>query len=120
MDIAEQTKTPSLLLRIGVAFAFIYPAFAAFSDPYSWVGYFPRFLLDMVGNDLALLYAFGALQIVLAVWILSGKKIFYPSMVATAMLLMIVVFNVSQIDVLFRDLSIAATTGALALLYWKK
>src|SRR3989344_6625007 len=120
MDIAEQTKTPSLLLRIGVAFAFIYPAFAAFSDPYSWVGYFPRFLLDMVGNDLALLYALGALQIVLAIWILFGKKIFYPSIIATAMLLMIVVFNWPQMDVLFRDLSLAFMSGALAVMHWEK
>ena|SRR3989338_1912426 len=120
MNVSVQEKTPSLLLRIGVAFAFIYPALAAFSDPYSWVGYFPRFLLDMVGNDLSLLYSFGALQIALAIWILSGKKIFYPSVIATAMLLGIVTFNASQMDVLFRDLSIAAMAGALALLHWKK
>ena len=79
----KKATTPSLLLRIGVAFAFIYPPLAALADPYSWIGYFPRFLLDTAPNDLVLLHAFGIFEIVLAMWILSGKKIFYPSTCTT-------------------------------------
>ena len=120
MDIAQyvqQIKTPSLLLRIGVAFAFIYPPLAALSDPYSWIGYFPKFILDNAPNDLLLLHAFGLFEIALAIWILSGKKIFYPSIIAAGMLLGIVVFNWSQMDVLFRDLSLVFMAGALAFLH---
>ena len=67
-----------------------------------------------------LLHGFGIVEIGIALWILSGKKIATPSALATLMLLGIVAFNWNQLDVLFRDLSIAAVTTALALDAWKK
>ena len=67
-------------------------------------------------SDLVLLHAFGAAEVVLGLWILSGYKIFIPSLLATALLLGIVVFNLPQFDVLFRDVTIACLTLSLALI----
>jgi hypothetical protein len=118
--IAPQARTAYLLLRVGVAFAFLYPPLSAiFGDPYTWFGYFPAFLTGYV-PDLVLLHAFGAVEAVIALWILSGYKIFVPSLLATLMLAGIVVFNVSQFDVVFRDLSIACMALALALINFKR
>lgn len=103
-----------LVLRVGVAFAFIYPPLNALYNPDSWLGYFPAFLHGVV-PDLLLLHAFGVVEVVLALWILSGKKIFWPSLTAAAMLVGIVVFNPGNFEVLFRDLSIAAAALALAI-----
>lgn len=64
-----------------------------------------------------LLHLFGVVEIIIGLWLLSGYKIFLPALAATGMLLGIVVFNFSQFDVLFRDLSIAALTFALALMH---
>jgi len=109
--------TTDYLLRLGVAFAFIYPAVSAFFNPFAWVGYFPPFVGDVISIGIAL-YIFGAIEIVIALWILFGKRIFVPSVIATVILLGIVIFNWAQMDVLFRDIPIAAMSLALALKHY--
>ena len=108
-------QIPYLLLRAGVAFAFLYPPLNALVDPNAWIGYFPTFVKGYV-PDLVLLHVFGAVEVVVAVWILSGWRIFWPSLAAAAMLLAIVVFNPSNFQVLFRDISLAAMALALAVI----
>lgn len=103
-----------LILRIGVSFAFLYPPISALSDPYSWIGYFPHFMRGYV-PDMVLLHAFGALEAVIALWILSGRRIFWPAAAAAAMLVAIVALNTFEFELLFRDLSIAAAALALAV-----
>lgn len=102
------------LLRLGVAFAFIYPAFDAFFHPDAWIGFFPFFMRDYM-SDALLLNAWGIFEIVIGIWILSGKKIFIPSLIATLSLIGIVVFNFSLIDILFRDIALALAAASLAL-----
>lgn len=104
-----------LLLRIGVSFAIIYPAVSAYFNPDAWIGYFPDFVFSFI-SELFLLYIFGVVMIIIGFWILSGKKIFIPSIIATITLTSIVLFNISQIDILFRDISIAIMSFSLVLL----
>lgn len=104
-----------IILRVAVAFAFLYPAVSAWFLPTAWLGYVPQFMRGDV-DDLVLLHAFGAVEIFIALWILSGWKIFWPSLAATAVLLAIVVFNPQEFPVLFRDLSLSGMTLALALM----
>ncbi len=108
-------KNVELLLRIGLAFAFLYPPVAAFFDPYSWLGFFPQFMRDIVGNDALLLHAFGVFELLIGLWLLSGKRIFIPSVLAAATLAGIVVFDLGAMDIIFRDVSILAIALALAL-----
>jgi hypothetical protein len=65
--------------------------------------------------DPVLLHSFGLLEIVIAVWILWGRNIFWPSILATLLLIGIVFFNPGNFIVVFRDLSIAAAAFSLAL-----
>jgi hypothetical protein len=102
------------LLRLGVAFAFIYPALDAFFHPDAWIGFFPFFMRDYV-SDALLLNAWGIFEIVIGIWILSDKKIFIPSLIATLSLIGIVVFNFSLIDILFRDIALALAAASLVL-----
>lgn len=102
------------ILRAGVAFAFLYPPINALANPASWIGYFPDFMRGIV-SDTVLLHSFGAVEVIIALWILSGKKIMIPSFAATAMLLAIVVLDFSQFEVVFRDVTIAAASLYLAL-----
>jgi len=106
---------PELALRIGVAFAFLYPPVAAISDPVSWFAYFPAFIRDLPMPHEVILHGFGILEAAIAVWILSGKRLFVPSALATALLLAIVATNLPNFDVVFRDLSIACMSLALAI-----
>lgn len=104
----------NLLLRIGVAFAFLYPPLDALMNPDSWIGYFPKFVHGFA-PDAVLLHVFGVIEVIIALWILSGKKIFWPSLVAALMLIAIVFANLNNFEVLFRDLSISMMALALAL-----
>jgi len=108
---------PELLLRVAIAFAFLYPPIAALGDPDSWTGYFPGFMLGFGLDELVLLHVFGALEGVIALWILFGRKVFYPSIVAALLLMAIVVFNGIQFPILFRDVSIALAALALAFMH---
>jgi len=108
-------KVAHLALRVGAAFAFLYPPLNALADPYAWIGYFPLFVKGYVADEV-LLHTFGIAEVILALWILSGWRIFWPSAAATAMLLGIVVFNPGNFQVLFRDLAIAAIPFSLAMI----
>lgn len=105
----------SLLLRMAVALAFLYPPIDAFFHPDSWVGFFPVLMRDYVPGTV-LLPLWGIVEIIIALWILSGKKIFVPACAATLSLVLIVLFNFSLIDILFRDLAIAFAAASLAWL----
>lgn len=98
---------------MAVAFAFLYPPIDAFFHPDSWVGFFPMFMRDHVPGG-ALLPMWGIVEILIALWILSGKKIFIPACAAALSLVLIVVFNFSLIDILFRDFAIALVAASLA------
>jgi uncharacterized membrane protein YphA (DoxX/SURF4 family) len=116
----DYSKLPNYLMRLGVAWAFLYPPLRAIYDPFSWLAYFPPFLRELSIPPEILLHGFGIIEIITAVWILTGKKILVPATLATVMLLAIVIFNHSDMDVLFRDLSIAAMSAALAAEAWLK
>ena len=114
------------ILRIGLAFAFIYPALDAIVDPYSWLGYFPASLLQLSHGanvpDLVLLHSFGTLEVILALWLLSGWRAFWPACLMFLMLLGIVVLDSpgGQFEVLFRDVSIASIALALAVAHYPR
>ncbi len=112
-------RTANLLARVGVAFAFLYPPIDALFDPYSWLGYFPKFMHGIL-PDMVLLHSFGVVEMLIALWIISGKKIFLPSVVATLMLVAIVLFNPQDFQIVFRDVSIAAMSAALAVDAWRR
>lgn len=112
-----QEKLVEKVLRIAVAFSFIYPPISAFFNPYAWVGYFPSYLLDLNFIDsLTLLHIFGVTELCIGIWILFGKRIFIPSLLASVFLFAIIVFNLAQIDVLFRDIPILLMALLLCLI----
>jgi hypothetical protein len=109
-------STGHFLLRVGIAFAFLYPPISALSDPIAWAGYFPAFIQAMPIDTEILLHIFGVLEIVIALWILRARRLRIPSFLAAGLLLLIVVFNFNDFDVLFRDVSLALAALALAFL----
>jgi len=112
-------KRPDILLRIAVAFAFLYPPFDASMHPQAWISFFPAFMRGIVPDPL-LLFGWGVLEVVIAAWILSGKKIFLPSAAAAILLCLIVLFNFSLIEIVFRDITIALTAATLAWWSWSE
>ena len=107
-------RVSNFVLRAGVALAFLYTPIDALFDPFSWIGYLPHFARGFV-PDIVLLHSFGVLEVIIALWILSGKKIFIPSLLATFILSIIVLLNLQDFQIIFRDLSIAAAAFVLAI-----
>lgn len=105
-----------LLLRAGVALSFLYPPLDGFSNPDNWIGYFPSFISSIPVDAHILLLGFEAIEVIIALWLLSGWKVRIPAVIAALMLLGIVAFNAAQFPILFRDVSIALAALALAVL----
>lgn len=106
-----------LLLKVGLAVVFLYAAVAAFFDPGSWIGYFPSFLREILPGHLVL-NLFSIYEISLALWLIWGRWLFWSGLLSALSLLGIVVFNLSQMDVIFRDLGLIFM--ALALMVQSK
>jgi hypothetical protein len=81
-------KKALLLLKVGVAFAFLYPAFSAFSDPSLWIGYVPSWIEMFMPREI-FLPIFSTIEILVALGVLFLNKAL-PSIVAGIMLVSIV------------------------------
>lgn len=109
---------PELLLRVALAISFLYPAAHALIDPYAWVGYFPGFLLDLAGgNDMLMLHLWGAIEALLAAWVLFGRRVLVPASIMAVALMLVVIANPAQFPILFRDISLALAAAALAWMH---
>ena len=115
--INSREKIAWLVIRIGIAFCFLYAAIAGFVDPQSWVGWFPKFMRELLPDN-TLLGGWGIFEIILALWILSGKKIFIPSVLASLSLAGLILYNLNVMDIIFRDVTILCATIALAIESW--
>lgn len=109
----------SFILRSGLAVVFLYAGVAALSNPDAWVGFIPGFVRVIIPAPTFLLIHSCA-EIVLALWLLSGKKALWAALIAVAAMLSIILFNITAIDVVFRDVAIMFAAIALAVLSYRK
>lgn len=110
------SRSVDIFLRLGLALAFIFPALNAVFDPYAWVGYLPMFVRDFL-PELLVLHVFGLIQVVLGIWILSGRYIFWPTVGAGGILILVLLFNLGEFQTLFRDVSVLFMALALAVMH---
>jgi hypothetical protein len=106
--------SPALLLRVGLAFTFLYAAFGSFAEPVNWIGFFPRFVFGFGLPDELVLGAFSLYEIGLGLWLLWGKKAAWAALASGATLGGIVVFNIGAMDIVFRDVGLLFAALALA------
>lgn len=102
----------SLILRIALAFVFLYAAVSSFASPNDWIGYMPRFMRGIVSDQL-LLAGFSIFEIALSGWLLSGLYVKYAALLAAAMLAGIVVLNPALLPITFRDIGLFIAALAL-------
>lgn len=112
----KKTDLTAILLRVGLAIVLIYAALSSFKNPQDWIGYFPKFARDQISGD-TLLHIFSAYELVLALWLLSGKYIKAAALLAALTFSGIVVFNLSLFTITFRD--VALIFASLALVFAK-
>src|SRR5579863_2998872 len=107
------------LLRCAIASVFAYAAIASFITPDNWIGYFPLFLRHIIPQSL-LLTGFSVYELTLAVWLLTGKFTFFAAILAAVTLSGIIIFNIDQLDIVFRDFTIILAALSLAVFTYKK
>lgn len=114
---SKEINTPIVwfLLRFGVAFTFLYASIAAFINPIPWLSYFPPFMRALV-SDQTLLITWGGGELIIGLWLLSGYKIFIPSVLSSGLMLGIFIFDFHSMHIIFRNVCILSTSIALAII----
>jgi len=115
----NKTNLVSFFLRAGLALVFLYAAISSFLNPSSWVGFIPLFLRNLINANL-LLFAFSVYEILLGIWLLSNKAIFYASLLSALTMLGIILPNLGALDIVFRDIAILFSAIALMILSYKR
>jgi uncharacterized membrane protein YphA (DoxX/SURF4 family) len=103
------------LLRVALAFSFLYPAYGFWARPGDWIGYVPAFVKNIGLPSETILLGFALFHITLALWILIGWRTTLAASVAAFFLASVVLFNLNQLDILFRDIALALAALGLAL-----
>lgn len=110
----NKNRTASLLLRVGLASVLLYAAVAALVSPVEWAGYLPQFLTSHYAGN-GVLYGLAAYELILAVWLLSGRAIRYAAGLAALTFAGIIMTNLPAFSTItFRDVPLVF--AALALL----
>jgi len=112
MKLFAKGSNVSLILRIALAFVFLYAAISSFLSPNDWIGYMPKFMRGFVPDGL-LLAGFSVFEIALSAWLLSGLYAKYSALLAAAMLAGIVVLNPLLLPITFRDVGLFIAALAL-------
>lgn len=115
MGAVKSVKLASFLLRTGLGIVFLYAALASLLEPDSWIGFLPAVARKVIDPGF-LLKLFSAYEILLALWLMSGKETFHAALLAAATMFAIVVQNIGLLDNLFRDVAIFFAALALAAL----
>ena len=115
MNLEEKKKWACIFLRVGLAAVFLYAAIASLIDPVAWEGFIPAFIKGIVDVHLFSL-THSIFEIILALWLLWGKKVYYPATIGGLEMLAVMLFNLGIFDVLFRDIAIFFAAAALVIL----
>ena len=105
----------SFFLRSGLAIVFLYAGIASLISPENWIGYIPQFIQNNFPTSI-LLILFSVYEISIGLWLLSNKKIFYASILSSKIMFLIIIFNFSVFDVVFRDIAILFMAISLVIL----
>ena len=109
----------SLFLRIGLAFVFIYAGISSFLNPEAWIGFIPAFIGSSATRYNFLFFSY-SINIIIGLWILSGKKTFYAAVVSSAVLAGIILTSLGALIITFRDVGLFFASVALAVLSKKR
>lgn len=107
------------LLRIGLIFVFLYAIIDSFVHPGAWLGFIPDFAAKFADPKL-LLDTFSGVQLILVIWLASGKYLRYAAFAAGLTITAITLSNVSLLPVTFRDVGLALAAFALGFISQNK
>ncbi|MES2876496.1 MAG: hypothetical protein V4678_03440 [Patescibacteria group bacterium] len=104
----------SISIRVSLAIVFAYAAIGAFIQPNAWIGFVPEFTNNFIDPKLAL-DIISVLQLVLAVWLVTGVYVKFAAAAAIALLAGVLITDFETILITFRDIGLIG--AALALIF---
>jgi len=111
---SRSDRLSSLLIRLGLAFVFLYAAIYMTFFPENYINYFPKFMRDLVPGYL-LLHAFAVFEVVLSLFLIIGRFTFIAAIISFLTMFALTVVNMDRFSVLFRNVSIILSALALAI-----
>lgn len=113
---AEQVQKTVLLLRISLAFVFIYAGLRSLINPSDWVGFVPEWVSNFGFTRENALFAHALLDIALGLLFLGNVKVKFFSLIAAVLLFVIALApGFGVLDITFRDIGLGI--AALALFF---
>lgn len=106
-------RLPAWFLRVGLAFVFLYAAVSMLVTPEVFAGYMPSFL-PAPWVETICLPCFSVYEVLLAAFLLAGRRLFAVSLLSAVTMAGIVVLNPDSFDLLFRNVAIACAALSLA------
>ena len=103
---------PIFLLRLGIAFTFLYAGISSLLNPSDWIWYIPKFVESIVPASFALT-SFSIVEIILGLWLLRGKNLKLAALVSTLILAGITLVSLNVFQVTFRDVGLTLSAFAL-------
>ncbi len=117
--VRSKEKIAAYFLRSGIAFVFLYAGISSLLSPESWIGYMPAFIQKFIpGNTVLLLFLI--YELLISIWLISGIMTFEASASAAITLAIIVLFNLEDLNILFRDIAIILSAVSLCILTKKQ
>lgn len=110
----NKPKVASFLIRLGLAVVLIYAAIAAWQEPLAWIGFVPPWV-EQIMPATTFLDVFGIYQVLLGLWLLWGKWQKYSGALTALTIAGVVLGNLAQWEIVFRD--VPMVLSALALLF---
>lgn len=108
-------KLARVILQAGLVAVLAYAAYSSLTKPADWTAYLPSFLINPL-TPVQLARGFAVYEIVLVLWLVSGKYLQLAGLVCALTFGGIVAFNMSQLIVTFRDVGLLFMALGLAAL----
>ncbi|HSX33285.1 MAG TPA: hypothetical protein VLF91_03040 [Candidatus Saccharimonadales bacterium] len=115
LGLDDKIRYASLVLRVGLAFVFLYAAISALLHPLVWIGYVPNMVAKVV-DPKAVLNLMSVIQIGVAAWLIFGKAVRYAGALAVLLLGGIILGNLNNLVITFRDIGLLLAAIAVVLL----
>ena len=112
---SRDIQIASLLLRVGLAAAFLYAAVASLRAPLEWIGFLPSIVTRLMSPTIAI-RIIAVYELALAAWLISGRYVRYAALVAAVTLSGILLGNLNELIVTFRDVGLFFASLALFFL----
>jgi hypothetical protein len=117
----HQHETAALILRWGLAFVLLYESFLALLYSRNWLIYFPRFVTEpLAPNEGVLVPILAVSQIALAAWLVWGKRSKWAAGIIAFAVFIATLFNLHQLDLIYRDIGLGLAALALWVLLEEK